>query len=289
LNYSVHGVGNLPTTETVRLLREKAAQWNVAIEQTRETASSLIGFGVRDGRGVVLKITKGVSDEVRSGEVLRAFGGDAAARVYEAELGAVLLERLEPGEELVSLVRRGNDDEATRILADVIARLANHEAPVGTVTVEDWGRGFDWYARSGDEQIPSDLVHEAHDLYRELAASQQTTMLLHGDLQHYNVLFDNVRGWVMIDPKGIAGELEYEVGALLRNPMELPELYTQPSTIDRRLDILTNLLPLDRSRVLRWCFAQAVLSAIWGVEDGYTVERNHSFLILARTLRSMIH
>ena len=43
-------------------------------------------------------------------------------------------------------------------------------------------------------------------------------MLLHGDLQHYNVLLDKDRGWVAIDPKGVVGELEYEVGALLRNP-----------------------------------------------------------------------
>src|SRR5690242_21409258 len=119
----------------IEQLRNKAAQWNVAIDETRETASSSVGFGVRDGRRVVLKITKGANDEGRSGEVLRAFGTDGAVRVYEAEPGAVLLERLDPGDELVSLVRRGDDDEATRILADVIVRLAGHKAPEGTVTV----------------------------------------------------------------------------------------------------------------------------------------------------------
>jgi streptomycin 6-kinase len=278
----------------IRLLQQKAAQWDMEIEETHETPSSLIAFGTRAEQKVVLKFTKRTGDEApsgdeaRSGEVLRAFAGEGTVRVYQAEVGAVLLERLEPGEDLINLVRRGNDDEATRILADVIGKLANHEAPVGTVTVADWGRGFDWYLQSGDPQISADLVREAHDLYRELAASQRTTMLLHGDLQHYNVLFDNNRGWVVIDPKGVVGELEYEVGALMRNPMELPELFTQRATIEHRLDILTSLLPIDRSRVLRWCFAQAVLSAIWGVEDGYKIERDHFCLILARTLKSMI-
>src|SRR5690242_11684823 len=117
----------------IEQLRNKAAQWNVAIDETRETASSSVGFGVRDGR--------------RVGEVLRAFGTDGAVRVYEAEPGAVLLERLDPGDELVTLVRRGDDDEATRILADVIVRLAGHKAPEGTVTVADWGRGFDSYVQ----------------------------------------------------------------------------------------------------------------------------------------------
>ena len=266
----------------------KAAAWNVTLERTCETASSQIGFGVREGQRVVLKIAKGVNDEAHSGEVLRAFGAAGVVRVYEAELGAVLLERLDPGEELVTLVRRGDDDEATRILADVIGRLAGHNAPAGTVTVADWSRGFDWYGQSGDEQIPSEMVQQAHNLYRDLAASQHRTMLLHGDLQHYNVLLDRARGWVAIDPKGVVGELEYEAGALLRNPVELPELFTQRATVERRLEILARLLPLDRSRVLRWCFAQAVLSAIWGVEDGYKIERNHPALELAQTVRSMI-
>lgn len=78
-------------------LQDKAAEWNVVLDETRETATSLLGFGVREGRRVVLKLTK-VSDEARGGKVLQAFGTSGAAEVYEAETGAVLLERLEPGE-----------------------------------------------------------------------------------------------------------------------------------------------------------------------------------------------
>jgi streptomycin 6-kinase len=113
-------------------------------------------------------------------------------------------------------------------------------------------------------------------------------MLLHSDLHHYNVLFDRELGWTAIDPKGIVGELEYEVGALLRNPGELPELFTNQATVERRLKILTTLLPVDHARVLQWSFAQAVLSAIWTVEDDYPLERNNSALQLARTLKPML-
>ena len=113
-------------------------------------------------------------------------------------------------------------------------------------------------------------------------------MLLHGDLQHYNVLFDNERGWVAIDPKGVVGEWEYEVGALLRNPVEQPELFANAATINRRLEILTTLLPLNYARTLNWSYAQAVLSAIWGVEDGYPIESNNPSLMLAETLRLML-
>jgi streptomycin 6-kinase len=248
-------------------LQTRAADWNVTVEETRETPSSLLGFCRRAGVRVVLKITKTSGDESHSGKVLRAFAGDGAVRVCESETDAVLLERLEPGHDLVDLVRRGNDDEATTILAQVIGKLAHHDAPAGTPTVADWGRGFDRYLESNDQQLPRELVHKARTVYQDLTSSQGTTMLLHGDLQHYNVLFDNERGWVAIDPKGVVGELEYEVGALLRNPVELPELYKDTAIFNRRLEILCDLLPLDHSRVLNWFFAQSVLSTIWNIED----------------------
>ena len=247
-------------------LQAKAREWNVTVEEIRETPTSLLGFGMRDRDRVVLKITQ-VSDESHSGKVLRAFAGDGIVRVYESETGAVLLERLEPGEQLVTLVKRGEDDAATRVLADVIDKLAHHKPPIECPTVADWGRGFDRYLDSGDQQIPLELVHEARELYQDLTSSQRTTMLLHGDLHHYNVLFDNERGWVAIDPKGVVGELEYEIGAILRNPVELREFYTTPAIVDRRLQTLTDLLHLDHSRALNWFRAQEVLSAIWDIED----------------------
>ncbi len=269
-------------------LKTKAAEWNVTLEETRETPSSLLGFGVRSGARVVLKLTKRSGDESHSGKVLKAFAGDGAVRVLESETDAVLLERVEPGVSLVELVTRGDDDEATRILAGIISKLAHHEAPVECPTVTDWARGFDSHLQSGNQQIPLSLVHEAREIYQELAATQRATMLLHGDLQHYNVLFDQDRGWVVIDPKGVVGELEYEIGAMIRNPIEHPDFFTNPATINRRLEILTAALHLDHARALRWSFAQSVLSEIWGIEDGYAVTPANPALLLAQTLRALL-
>lgn len=269
-------------------LKAKAADWNVSLSETRETPTSLLGFGARANAAVVLKLTKQEGDESHAGEVLQAFEGDGAVRVLESEPNAVLLERIEPGEQLLSLVKRGDDEEATRILAQVIEKLANRVAPVTCPTVSDWGRGFDRYLQSDDKLIPRELVHEAHALYKSLASTQRTTMLLHGDLQHYNVLFDEKRGWLAIDPKGVVGELEYEIEPILRNPVELPELFADPDTINRRLDTLTSFLHLDRSRTLNWSFARTVLSAIWDVEDGYPIPSTHPSLLLAQTLRHLV-
>jgi streptomycin 6-kinase len=266
----------------------RAQLWAVTIGQTFETNSALLAFGTRHNSPVVLKISKQRGDEWHSGQMLGAFSGDGMVRVYESEPGAVLIERLVPGNDLVTLVKKGHDERTTQILAEVMQRLANHVPPPNCPTVFDWALSFDRYLQSGDQQVPAPLVQRVGELYRNLAISSSQTMLLHGDLHHYNVLFDEERGWTAIDPKGVVGELEYEVGAIIRNPMELPDLFTSSAVIERRLRTLTELLGLDYRRVLEWSFAQAVLSAIWGVEDGYRLESNHRTLKLANTIATML-
>ena len=72
----------------------------------------------------------------------------------------------------------------------------------------------------------------------------------------------------------LPGELEYDLGTLLRNPIELPEVFTNPETLERRLKFLTTALKLDYSRALRWSYAQSILSAIWNIEDGHPGSRS---------------
>ena len=138
------------------------------------------------------------------------------------------------------------------------------------------------------DMAPEDLIEQGHRIYSDLCVSQRHRQLFHGDLHHYNVLFDARRGWLAIDPKGAVGELEYEVGAALRNPYEAPELFLEPSTIERRVDQFGRKLNVNRGRVLAWAFAQAVLAAIWAAEDGTPVDRGHPFISLAHAIWRML-
>jgi streptomycin 6-kinase len=267
----------------------KIRDWRIDVDETLETQSSFLSFGRRDSRPVVLKVVGADGDESRSGEIVEAFAGRGVVRVYEYAEGAMLLERLSPGDSLARLVLEGRDEEATDILADVIANMLPPRRPVaGVPTVPEWAKAFDRYAASGDRQIPTDLLEEGRRVYSELCGSQSRPRLLHGDLHHYNVFFDSQRGWLAVDPKRVVGELEYEVGAALRNPYERPELFLEPSTIEKRLDRLALKLHLDVERMLAWSFAQAVLAAVWAVEDGFAVEPTHPCIVLADTIRPML-
>ena len=260
----------------------------MSIDDRFETESSVIAFGRRDDRRVVLKVVKRRGDEWHSGEVLRAFDGRGAACVLEHVEGAMLLERLEPGTSLAQIACDDRDEEATTVLAGVIASMSPGRAPVSCSTVSDWGRGFSRYLATGDAQVPGEIVRRAARRYEQLSESQRNVRLLHGDLQHYNILHDRDRGWIAIDPKGVIGELEYELGAALRNPTERPDVFTNPTTIERRVSTLSLALSVDARRVTSWAFAQAVLSVIWGIEDGYTITAENPELRLARTLEPML-
>lgn len=279
-------------SEPFNRIQEYARDWSVVVEDTFETESSVIAFGSHNHQSVVLKVIKRPGDEWRSGEILEAFDGNGVVRVYEHAPGAVLLERLRPGNSLVEMALNGRDEEATDILADVMQRMSARalsmsalELPQACATVWDWAKGFERYLATGDEQIPKALVEAGGEAYLDLCASQHEPKLLHGDLQHYNVLFDSDRGWLAIDPKSVIGDVEYEIGAVLRNPFESPELFVSRSTIERRLRQFTNKLNLDYERTLRWAYAQAVLSAIWGIEDGFTVDMTNPSLRLAEAIR----
>ncbi len=274
-------------------VEELVRDWGIVSQDMLETQTSFIVFGKHGKQPVVLKVIRQPGDEWRSGEVLAAFDGRGTARVYEYIDGAALLERLNPGTSLASMALEGRDEEATEILSDVIGQMCHSPEPTlekskAFVTAQDWGKGFQRYLDSGDDQIPRNLVEQGQRLYFDLCASQRGVRLLHGDLQHYNVLFDSDRGWLAIDPKGVVGEIEYEIGASLRNPCEKPEMFASPATVERRLRRFESKLKLDYDGMLSWGFAQAVLSAIWSVEDGFAVNAETPSLRLVDAIQPIL-
>jgi streptomycin 6-kinase len=248
-----------------------------------ETASSYIAYGSRDERPVVLKIIKQRGDEWSSGDVLDAFDGRGVVRVLEHAGGVLLLERLRPGHSLVDLP----DDEATSRIASVVRAMTAASTP-SVPTVRDWGLGFDRYLETDDRRVDRSLVVDARTVYRALTDSQTNARLLHGDLQHSNVLYDADRGWLAIDPKGVIGEVEYELGAMLRNPREHPSRFCARATIERRITILCSELGTSRERTLGWAFSQAVLSILWDIEDGYTVDAMHQLFPFIEAITPLV-
>ena len=280
----------MKSTEFRERVEERIREWKVIVQETLETPSSFVAFGLRNTQPVVLKVIRQCGDEWHCGEVLAAFDCRGMVRTYEYVDGAVLLERLNPGTSLAPMALKGRDENATEIIAEVLQRMVHpSESPHRAVpVVQAWGKGFQRYVASGDTQIPRRLTEKGERWYGKLCATQQKIRLLHGDLLHYNILLDQDRGWMAIDPKGVMGEIEYEIGASLRNPGENPEVWVSKENLVKRLAIYERKLQLNAKRALGWGFAQAVLSAIWTVEDEGTVATNNAALLLAKVIEPML-
>ena len=222
-----------------------------------------------DGSAAILKVGFPSKEQRTEAAALRHFAGDGmAALLAEApELGALLLERLDPGQSLEVL----EDDVAATSAAAGVMRRLRRPAPAGEgfPTVSDWGRGFaKMRATFGDAPPFSPaLASQAEELFAALLASSGEQLLLHGDLHHGNILSARRAPWQAIDPKGVIGEAAYETGALLRNPRALFLQRNAGQAIERRLAELADELAVDRERLRGWGIAQAVLSAWWSYED----------------------
>ena len=130
--------------------------WNVVVDHVVDTESAMLAFGERDHQPVVLRVSRNHGDEWQSGDVLTAFQGKGIVRLLDHVDGAVLLERLSPGESLATMAINGDDDRATRVLAGIIGRISPGLPPHAVPSVEDWSQAFERYEATGDRQIPQE-------------------------------------------------------------------------------------------------------------------------------------
>jgi streptomycin 6-kinase len=273
------------------LVQHYCALWSlVPAEEPFETASSHIVYVQSPDGPAVLKLFKPPWEEAHSPLALIHYGGEGAVRVIAYDEHAMLTRRAIPGAPLSDLVRAGRDDEATEVLCTVAAALHARGAAGGNwTTVEEWGAGFERHRQNAlADRLPSEIVGEAERVFLDLCRSQSKRVLLHGDPHHDNIVYDERLGWLSIDPKGVLGEREYELGAALRNPAGLSEVFTDPDVMWQRVRTMCALLGADPDRVLRWCLAQAVLSAVWSVEDGFPDADVLPVLEVAKVSRALL-
>jgi streptomycin 6-kinase len=228
-----------------------------------------------DGTRAVLKLSPPFDPEsLTEIEATRAFGGRGLVRLLEWDLqeGAMLLERLEPGQPLHGL----QDDRAEMRIAAHVMKQLWRPAPTDTtwLSMADWGKAFERHrAQHGGTAgpPPATIFERGERLYQELDASTTRRVLLHGDLHQGNILSAARQPWLAIDPKGIVGDPAYETGPLLLNLWD--ELYpvTDPAAVlARRVAWLAYDLDLDPERVRQWGIARLVLSAVWSAENDGT-------------------
>jgi streptomycin 6-kinase len=260
-------LANLPA-----LVDEAARRWNLTdIRPVSNLSYNFVCYALSsNSQNVVLKI--GVPNNELTSEMaaLRLFNGEGAVQLIDCDAakGFLLLERLQPG---IMLSTLKDDEEATRIAADVMLKIRRH-APQDDVFIKlsDWFDGFKRlrkYFDGGTGPFDRTLVERAEQSVKDFFAEDYVPMLIHGDFHHFNIL-SSERGWAVIDPKGVIGPAGYEVGPFLLNPWEEPLNESRfRAQAKKRIYILAEHLGMERERIREWGIAHAVLSAWWGIED----------------------
>ena len=252
------------------------ARWDLVPDGEPITTPSSLLLAVRhNGVPAMLKIAR-EEEERRGGALMAWWDGDGAAKVLARHGEALLLERATGPRSLAAMVTDGQDEEASRILCDVAARLhaPRPGPPPDLVPLTRWFEALAPAARTqGGLLARADLVAQA------LLADPRDVTVLHGDIHHGNVLDGGERGWLAIDPKGLLGERTFDFVNILRNPNAAVAL--APGRFDRQAEVLAAAASLERRRLLDWTLAFAGLSAAWHLADGTPADLDFAIAALA--------
>jgi streptomycin 6-kinase len=238
-------------------------RWNLTRDGVPIVTHSSDLLPVRqDGRPAMLKIAR-VVEERRGAILMRWWDGDGAACVLAHDDDAMLLKRATDSRSLAAMAHDGRDDEASRILCDVAARLhaPRNAPPPDLIPLSGWFAELEpAAARHGG------VFRHAVSTARDLLATPQDVCVLHGDLHHGNVLDFGAHGWRAIDPKGLIGERGFDFANIFCNPDS--NIATSPGRLARQTSVVAEAAHLDRARLLRWSLAYACLSAAWTIGEG---------------------
>ncbi len=103
--------------------------------------------------------------------------------------------------------------------------------------------------------------------------------MLHQDLHGGNILRARREPWLVIDPKPLVGEREFDAASLLRDRRRVLTTPKGASLVQRRLDLLVDRLGLDKERTRAWAIVHAL---VWGIgPDKLEPEMLHAARLIA--------
>jgi streptomycin 6-kinase len=237
-------------------LRDLECRWSLTLGAPFDgedvSCAWVAPVALADGTSAVLKLGMPHMEAEHELQGLRFWNGDPTVRLLESddELGAMLLERCEPG----TVLRVLPEPEQDLIIAGLLRRLwrspsTPHPFRPLSAMLHQWSNE----TLAAIERWPdAGLVREGLRLFKELPRTAPTKVLLATDLHAGNVLRSEREPWLVIDPKPFVGDPAYDATQHLFNCEE--RLRSDPhGTISR----IADLLGIDRERVRLWMFARA--------------------------------
>ncbi len=251
--------------ELPRLLSALAERWQIELGPPipRGTASAVFYCRMTDGRRAVLKTSPDRSRLALEASALAASNTvhTPAVIAFDEQVGALLLEAIEPGMPLIVTSVYPTLDSVAGLLSALHGQLvADGSYPAVAQRVDNLFRSSaKLYQRDPElaALVPPDLYERGHALATRLAQHKFPIVPLHGDLTPRNILDGGAeRGLVAIDPTPCAGDAAFDaVDLILWQANDL-------GTIDTRTERLAAATGLEAERLHDWCCAFAGMIAL---------------------------
>ncbi|TYS52074.1 aminoglycoside phosphotransferase family protein [Bacillus infantis] len=250
------------------LIEECERRWKLRIgEHYKLSYNFAAPVFMADGTEAVLKLSVPGGESKGEAYALEQLKGPGVVEVYEADVekGILLLEKVSPGSTLAGVE---DDEEAAGIAANLMKNLWVPAKDSSDLPgMEERHQSLQRILREKPEglgPITASMLNEANSIFAENIRNTADNFLLHGDLHHYNILDGGKNGWIIIDPKGLIGEKEYDVIQYLLN--RLPETDAE-SIISKRINLFAEKAGLERDKLISWGYAHSILSASWSWEE----------------------
>jgi streptomycin 6-kinase len=232
-----------------------------------------------DGSAAVLKVGFRSFENQAQATALRAYRGDGAVHLleFDAETGAMLLERAEPGGSLLDHDFGGISEVAAarrriEIACGLYRRLwRSHEFapdgfpafPAATDLLVSWEREWTEPGTALLDRVGPEVLKRAAEYCRALAEVPELG-IANSDTHVGNIISSRREPWLLIDPNPLVSERAFDAGYLvfqqdLEGPLGAVEL----------LRMTAAGLGVDLERVRAWAFLRAVKEAEYSGEDGY--------------------
>jgi streptomycin 6-kinase len=218
------------------------------------------------GADAVLKVVVPHPEATHEPDALRAWAGEGAVRLLDdaPEEHALLLERCRPGRALRTAGL--HDDRVLEVGARTAVGLWRPApapyARLGAVT-SGWADLVEERAATNPVPLDDGLVAEGARLLRDLPASADGEVLLHGDLHPANLLAAEREPWLAIDPKPVRGDPAYDLPPIVLQTGDLLGAADPVAELDRRLHRVAAATGVDANRIRAWGLARSVEVAVW--------------------------
>lgn len=253
------------------IIEEISAKWSLKIDRHFPNLSyNYVAICADEtGEKFVLKIGVPEEDSPISNEnkALEAFDGKGAVKVlkFDAKLCAMLLERATPGKILSEIC--GEDYKRAVEIAILVMKELPRNPPNKNefINLETWIDGLN---RAVKINFETEKVRKAQNYFSELIEPFEKKILLHGDIHYDNILSARREPFLLIDPKGLVGEMGYEIAVFLNDlaggTLHLPD---QKILLQSAVKSFSEAFKISQEDLRKWTFAFAILSAWWAVED----------------------